>query len=235
MTAGNVLFCSFLGLSVLLILIFTVKRGLNVKFSDLAIKILASASFVALGLVSAYLRGLTGFGVMVLFSLLFGVLGDIFIELKWLQKDNADKYLGFGFATFIIQHLILVAAVFIKYPMSLLNAAVCFTAPLVVLLMSGIATKITKMDMGKFKHVSNAYGALASMTFSVAFMAMTNNGMEMSQILFFAGGVSFFVSDLILSQIFFTEKGCNRFFVILNHITYYAAQVLIAGSLYFIK
>ena len=50
-----------------------------------------------------------------------------------------------------------------------------------------------------------------------------------------AGGISFFASDLILSQIFFVKGKCTRLRVVLNHITYYGAQILIASSLFFMK
>lgn len=235
MATEYIVFYSTLAISVLLAIVFTARRGLNVRFSDLLLKIIASVSFVGLGLVGVYLNGLTGYGVMVIFSALLGVLGDVFIELKWLEKDNSDTYLNFGFGTFMTQHILLIAAILIKYPMSLLNFAICLIAPIVVFMVSGLAAKFTGMDLGKFKYVSNIYGAMASMTFSVGFMTMTNYGMELSQILFFAGGVSFFASDVILSQVFFNDRiGRNRVFVILNHITYYAAQILIAASLFFI-
>ncbi len=216
---------------------FTIRRTTKVNYSDLAIKVATSSLFVATGIAAIISNpdvNLT-FALMIVMGGVFGVLGDIFIELKWIQKENSDTFLTFGFVTFMIQHILLVAAVFIRYPMSLVNALISVTAPLAVLVLSGVMTKITKMDMGKFKIIANAYGAIASMTFSVGFMTMTNYGMEMSQILFFAGGVSFFVSDLVLSQIFFTEKGCTRLFVVLNHITYYGAQILIAASLFFMK
>ncbi len=231
------LFWIVLAISIVVTAIFTVKRGTTVKISDLAIKIAASSLFVAVGFAAIISNpdvNLT-YGLMVVMGGVFGILGDIFIELKWIDKEKGDAFFTFGFVTFMIQHVLLVAAVFIHYPMTWLNALVCFVAPVVVLIVSGFAAKITKMDMGKFKVIANAYGALASMTFSVGFMTMTTYGMELSQILFFAGGVLFFVSDLVLSQIFFTKNGCTRLFVVLNHITYYGAQILIASSLFFLK
>lgn len=216
---------------------FTIRRTVKVNYSDLAVKVATSSLFVATGVAAAMTNpdvNLT-FALMVIMAGVFGVLGDVFIELKWIQKQNSDTFLMFGFVTFMIQHVILVAAVFIHYPMPLVNVLISFTAPVAVLILSGVAVKITKMDMGKFKVIANSYGALASMTFSVAFMTINTHGMELSHILFFVGGVLFFVSDLILSQIFFTDKGCTRLFVVLNHITYYGAQILIAASLFFMK
>lgn len=231
------LFWIVFGLCVAVTVFFTIKRTVNVKYSDLAVKIGASSLFVATGIAAIISNpevNLT-FALMVVMGGVFGVLGDVFIELKWLQKEGNDTFFNLGFVTFMIQHVILVSAVFIHYPMTLVNALICFTAPLVVLVLSGVLAKIFKMEMGKFKVIANAYGALASMTFSVAFMTMQNYGMELSQILFFAGGVSFFASDLILSQIFFVKGKCTRLRVILNHITYYGAQILIASSLFFMK
>lgn len=231
------LFWIVFGLCVAVTVFFTIKRTVNVKYSDLAVKIGASSLFVATGIAAIINNpqvNLT-FALMVVMGGVFGVLGDVFIELKWLQKEGNDTFFNLGFVTFMIQHAILVSAVFIHYPMTLVNALICFTAPLTVFVLSGVLAKIFKMEMGKFKVIANAYGALASMTFSVGFMTMQNYGMELSQILFFAGGVSFFASDLILSQIFFVKGKCNRVRVILNHITYYGAQILIASSLFFMK
>lgn len=216
---------------------FTIRRTTKVNYSDLAVKVGASSLFVATG-VAAIISNpdvdLT-FALMIVMGGVFGLLGDVFIELKWINKENSDTYLTFGFITFMLQHVLMVAAVFIRYPMTVVNALICFTAPLIVWFIFGVVVKITKMETGKFKMIANVYGSLASMTFSVGFMTMINYGMELSQILFFAGGVSFFVSDLILSQIFFTKNGCTRLFVVLNHITYYGAQILIAASLFFMK
>ncbi len=216
---------------------FTIRRTVKVNYTDLAVKVATSSLFVATGVAAVTSNpevNLT-YALMVILGGVFGILGDVFIELKWIQKENSDTFLSFGFVTFMIQHVLLVAAVFVRYPMTWVNALVSFTAPVAVLLFSSLAVKITKMDMGKFKVIANSYGALASMTFSVGFMTMNTYGMELSQILFFVGGVLFFVSDLVLSQIFFTEKGCTRLFVVLNHITYYGAQILIASSLFFAK
>lgn len=231
------LFWIILALCLAVTAFFTIRRTLNVRYSDLVLKVGASVLFVATG-ISAIISNpdvnIT-FALMVVMGGVFGVLGDVFIELKWIHKECSDTFLTFGFVTFMIQHLILVAAVFITYPMSIVNALICFTAPIVVLIASVGLTKVFKMEMGKFKVIANAYGALASMTFSVGFMTMTNYGMELSQILFFAGGISFFASDLILSQIFFVKGKCTRLRVVLNHITYYGAQILIASSLFFMK
>ena len=231
------IFWIVLALCVAVTAFFTIKRTEKVKYSDLAVKVIASSLFVATGIAAIISNpeiNLT-FALMVVMGGVFGVLGDVFIELKWLQKEGNDTFFNLGFVTFMIQHVILVAAVFIHYPMTLVNALICFTAPVAVLALSEAGVKITKMEMGKFKVIANAYGALASMTFSVAFMTMKNNGMEKSMILFFVGGILFFASDLILSQIFFVKGKCNRVRVILNHITYYGAQILIASSLFFMK
>ncbi len=232
------LFWIVLALCVAVTAFFTIIRGTKVSYKDLAVKTVTSSLFVATGVAAVISNPQVDlvYGLMLIFGSVMGLLGDIFIELRWIQqKENGDTFLTFGFVTFMLQHLVVIAAVFMKYPMEPLNAAISFTAPLAVLVLSGLAVKITKMDMGKFKVIANSYGAIASMTFSVGFMTMNNYGMELSQILFFVGGVLFFVSDLVLSQIFFTEKGCTRLFVVLNHITYYGAQILIASSLFFMN
>ncbi len=225
------------GLCIAVTLFFIIKRTTNVKYSDLVVKVATSSLFVATGIAAIISNPEANrtFALMVIMGAVFGVLGDVFIELKWLQKEGNDTFFNLGFVTFMVQHVILVSAVFIHYPMTLVNALICFTAPLAVLVLSTFLAKLFRMEMGKFKVIANAYGAIASMTFSVGFMTMQNYGMQLSQILFFAGGISFFASDLILSQIFFVKGKCTRLRVVLNHITYYGAQILIASSLFFMK
>ncbi len=51
----------------------------------------------------------------------------------------------------------------------------------------------------------------------------------------FAGGIFFLISDLILSGTYFGEGKNRPVDIIINHVTYYIAQFLIASSLLFLK
>ena len=55
-----------------------------------------------------------------------------------------------------------------------------------------------------------------------------------SLIMLFAGGISFAVSDLVLSKTYFGEGHEKPLDFILNYITYYGAQFIIAFSLLFL-
>ncbi len=134
---------------------FTIRRSVNVRYSDLAVKVCTSLLFVATGVAAIISNPDVNlpFALMAVMGGVLGVLGDVFIELKWIQKENNDTFLTFGFITFMFQHILLITAVFITYPMTLVNALICFTAPLAVFALSGVGAKITKMDMGKFKWI----------------------------------------------------------------------------------
>ncbi len=230
------LFWIIFALCILATVVYTAKRGPKVEPSDLAFKCVACLMFIAVGLTAVMSNPVNlTYGLLVVFGSVLGLVGDVFIELKAMYPQNMKSHLNFGFAFFMLEHVVLVAATLITYPMKLMNFLICLIAPLVVFAVSKIAGKIMKLNMGEFEAISYIYGALASMTFSVGFMTLTTYGFALSQILFFIGGVLFFGSDMVLSMIFFADGKNTKFFTVANHILYFGAQISLATSLFFLK
>ena len=92
-----------------------------------------------------------------------------------------------------------------------------------------------KLRYGKFKPVVAGYGFLLFSTVLLSGALAVNEGFRcVSLNLFFAGAVLFAVSDLILSGTYFGEGRERPVDLLLNYLSYYPAQFLIAYSLLYL-
>ena len=100
---------------------------------------------------------------------------------------------------------------------------------------NALLEKPMKLHFGKFKGVVIAYGViLFSMVLIAGSLALAHGWRETPLNLLFAGGVSFALSDLILSGTYFGVGRERPIDLVLNYITYYAGQFLIASALVFL-
>ncbi|MCL2513504.1 MAG: lysoplasmalogenase [Oscillospiraceae bacterium] len=221
------------------------KGGLNAMFAKAAASVLFVLSALAAliygmqGDISFKFRGI--YGVLITAGLIFGILGDVFLDLKIVYKESNKKdseaYTYSGFASFGAGHFFFIAAITYYsayYKTSNLNKAVLFSVlvSIVAALVIYFGAKPMKLDYGKFKLVSAIYGfILFYMTAYAAFSYFfaTSGGSMKPLLVLSIGGVLFIISDLILSQTYFGGKD-KPAYVVMNHIAYYAAQFLIAFS-----
>ena len=109
-------------------------------------------------------------------------------------------------------------------------------AAIVIPIFNEILSKPLKQDYGKFRWIVFAYGAVLSFMMGTAVSAFIKTG-ETAHLIFAIAGASFLLSDIVLSAIYFTPNNrkvtVGRF--VINIVTYYIAQYLIAVSPYFIE
>ena len=88
-----------------------------------------------------------------------------------------------------------------------------------------------KLRYGKFKPMVLAYGVvLFAMVALSGSLALCYGWQETPLNLLFIGGVSFAISDLILSGTYFGTGRDRPVHLALNYLTYYAGQFLIASA-----
>lgn len=175
------------------------------------------------------------YGVMILLGLVFGMLGDIYLDQKWVYPDDSDKYLYAGFASFGVGHLFYIPAIYyyaVKFGLSYSLAWIPVVFAVVVAVFVLLTEKPTKQDYGKFRVIVAIYGmVVAGMAGTSILAAIVTK--EPTFIVCAVGGVMFLISDLILSPMYFGPKEKNNFTnFFINHLTYYIAQFLLAYSIY---
>ena len=202
-------------------------------------KTFASLLFVATGSIAWHAGGAGFWGTFILLGLVFGLTGDVFLDLKVAYSADSEKWTSAGMAAFAFGHVLYLTGVFIDAGSFLAKPVSWLAIP--VLLAAGFTAGVwvvaPKMQLhyGKFLIPSLSYAFLLSFFVLVCgkLFIQTHFAWRWGLLLF--GAFLFLVSDLILSLQYFGPKQHenNRIWIITNHATYYMAQFSIAISMVF--
>ena len=176
-------------------------------------------------------------GIFVILGLLFGLLGDIWLDLKYVFPQADEPFTYAGFASFGVGHVLYCIGLLLQYAQA--ENPVFLWLPLLLALLSGLATaameKPMKLQYGKFKPVVAGYGVLLFATVLLSGSLALQQGWRTPTLNWiFAGSVLFAASDLILSGTYFGKGRERPVDLALNYLTYYPAQFLIAYSLLYL-
>ncbi|MBR1747062.1 MAG: hypothetical protein IJ735_02485 [Clostridia bacterium] len=214
-------------------------RGVKGAIIAMFVKILASLGFIAIG-VAALFSGVTNqkAAAFFLFGLVFGLIGDIVLDMKvvYLKQPEEGLYLSCGMVSFAIGHVMYLVGLIMllgdKITLPTIGICVAVAALLAFGMVYG-GEKILKFRFGKFAIHSLIYG------FILIFMGALSIGVcitagENKPVLFAVGMVLFFLSDAVLSMMYFGGRPRDKALSVINHSLYYAAQICIAAFLFFI-
>lgn len=214
-------------------LVLRVKRG---GIAALYAKAVASLCFIATAVAATNEnRSFLGFGSWMTIGLVCGLLGDVWLDLKWIYLQDKDSYLYSGFIFFLLGHICFITAVFGASPYTPLSAVIAVAAALVIAVVAILLEKPLKMHYGKFKWIVFLYSLTLSMTMTMAMVTAVLTHFEPMWCVMSVGGLLFLLSDLVLSGMYFGEGKNTKFNVILNHTLYYAAQFIMAATVLFAK
>jgi hypothetical protein len=166
----------------------------------------------------------------VFIGLCFGLLGDIFLDQKDMYAEHKDTYTFAGFIAFMTGHFFFIAGMLFTYCPGWKTLLPGAAAGLAVGFGCLLMAKPMKMDFGRFKLITVIYGFVLAFMVSTAFACYAVNK-EMQPLWMGIGGISFLLSDLILSQTYFGKGHHKPLDYILNYVLYYGAQFAIALSL----
>lgn len=216
--------------------VFIIRRGVDSDPYALSLKAVSSLMFVFTSAAACwYNSGNYKYSLMITCGLAACMLGDVWLDLKSIFKQNEKYFLNGGFIFFMVGHFIFASTITVANAIKGVDFLICLTAPVVVGVGVQFTPKLIGVDYTGYRVISTLYGVFLSMSFSVGFMACVRTGFAPAQVAAFSAAVLITLSDAVLCPIYFGDKKRSRPFVVANHIIYYIGQFLFALSAYLFK
>ena len=137
------------------------------------IKTVVSSFFLSLAIFCSYVNEGHAINTFVTFGLILGLLGDIWLDLKYVYPQDDRPYTYAGFICFGVGHVMFVIGMFLQYCRDDVNF-LYIVLPLVAALIAGIANlmleKPMKLNFGEMKWTVFVYSILL---FSTPFTALS--------------------------------------------------------------
>ena len=226
---------AFAVLSLVFCIIFCCFRASKASVVTLALKTTSSIFFILCAVFAIYQTGASMFGLMILVGLVFGLIGDIILDIKVMYPEQGNEYFIFGTCSFMIGHFFYFASALIYnidvLPNNILwNILASLGAAIVVTAIILLSSKKMGMNFGKMKWLVAIYSVV--LTFMTAFSISIAIFSPIFWI-FAVGMIVFLLSDLVLSMQYFGGRA-EKVWIYVNHILYYLAQILLAVSILFL-
>ncbi|MBR3168801.1 MAG: hypothetical protein IKF18_09050 [Erysipelotrichaceae bacterium] len=212
---------------VLQILFIKVEHEEKYVLADI-LKGSASLMFVIIGYL-AYTRVNNPFNKPFFYGLIFGMIGDILLNLRFVFKKNGQKIFLVGILAFLIGHIL--------YLLALLPQArapwLYYFAAAGALAAAGLLIYIFKtMDVKPAFKIFGVFYLGAVFIMSAIAIGIAIFIPNTRSLVYAIGAVLFTASDVVL--IFNTFSGVTKFSMrITNLLLYYMGQILIAVSLFY--
>ena len=225
-----------LGFGALALTFFLIEKVRKYSVKATIIKAVTSLLFVSLGVIGWYSSGLSIFGLFVIIALVLGLMGDIWLDLKYVFKEQDEAFTYAGFISFALGHVMYITGMFLQYYVkgNPLHIIIPLCAGIIAGALTVMLEKPLKLQYGNKKLICFIYGSLLfSMVACALSLTILHKFNSITLIMVFGGGLLFAISDLILCMTYFGEGHERPVDIITNGITYYLAQFAIAYSLMF--
>lgn len=224
------LFYIALAFAIIISLVFIILRSKGATPVNMILKAISSVAFILIAFVSILInpKALI-FGLFVIIGAVFGLVGDISLDLKCIYKKDENIFLKTGFLFFLVGHIFYSIGLIIYNKFSLLLVLLCIVTTIVISGVNILLEKPLKLCYGKYKLITFSYVIFLALTTVLSLISAITTG-NISMIVYAIGAVLFLLSDAVLSMTYF-GKGCDKpAFIFINHLLYYAGQIMIACS-----
>lgn len=222
---------TLIALAVICSSIFIIWQEKQKPWFSLCLKAIASLSFSILGITGMFLS--TSLFTPMLFitlGLVTSIIGDLL--LAGINYDNLNK------EHTIISGMIAFSVAQIFYFVGLMLWTGFTFWPIVIAIVFAVGSilleKPLKLEFGKTKYFAGAYAFFLALTVAQSIFTAVSLAFSTAGILLMIGFILFLLSDLVLELIYFKNGSNIVTLTYINLLLYYAAQILIATSIFYI-
>ena len=140
---------------------------------------------------------------------------------------------GVGHVFYIVSMLVLAGGEIQVFSKILPLGLIVLGAIVACLLVWFVSKRFLKLNFGKNTLITNCYSFILILTTALS-VYLCFAGLSFKMYILAIGFVLFLISDLILSTQYFGGKQNNKTLIVLNHLFYYLAQIIIASFVFFI-
>ncbi len=241
----NILYLALLIAFIVFVIAFLVVRVKQGGVKALFLKTISAVLFILSSFVALSIKPENYYyGVFIVIGLVFGMLGDIWLDLKFVHRDFDESYTFAGMISFLIGHIFYVVGILAAYPEYIgWQIALAIFSAVSVTLVVRLASRKMEFNYGKFSLLTLIYSIVTMLTVTFALNAVNAfgwlpilAGAPMPEIMpkllcMNMGTVMFALSDLVLSFVFFKKGGNTSRNVVLNHSVYFTSQFILALSI----
>ena len=109
-----------------MLVLYIREKLVSYSVKAVLLKSVVSVLFSAVAVLGWYLSTRGILGIFVIIGLTFGLLGDIWLDLKYVFRDYDDQFTYAGFASFGIGHILYIAGLLSQYMSGMKRSFIIF-------------------------------------------------------------------------------------------------------------
>ena len=226
-----------IALGAIALVFYLLEKCKRYSLKGVLLKTVVSLLFIATALAGTFQNQGHSLSIFVIAGLILGLLGDIFLDLKYVYPTDDKLYTFAGFFVFGIGHILFATGMMLEFfiDANVLYFLIPLGGSLLFVIINLLLEKPLKNNFGDLKIIVSIYAFLLAMNPLTSLMLCIITGFSnVTLLMLFIGGVLFDVSDLLLSGTYFGEGHEKPIDFILNYLTYYSAQFIIAFAIFFL-
>lgn len=228
---------TLISLGVLGLVLYLIEKCKNYSLKGVLLKFIISLLFVSVAIYSSYAKSGHVMSALIIIGLILGLSGDVWLDLKYVYPKDDKVYTYAGFIVFGLGHVLFITGMCLEFfhDANPLYIIIPIVASLIFGIINQLLAKPLKLKFNDLTWIVYVYSVLLFTTPLMALsLSILNNWTSTTLIMFIVGGVLFAISDIVLSTTYFGEGHEKPIDFILNYVTYYSAQFVIATSLFFL-